>query len=90
MTDAKPNIVIEIKFAEGTLEVIGKLQLLCDELQKTVEAVNSFGELAKPAMGEEPGAAHEVRVCVECGAREGDGKDGCIESLPPTHKWSNG
>lgn len=29
-----------------------------------------------------------ARACVECGAREGDGREGCIETYPPVHKWS--
>jgi len=27
------------------------------------------------------------RVCKECGAVEGDGSEGCVETLPPKHAW---
>ncbi len=29
-----------------------------------------------------------ARVCLECGAKEGDGTPGCLESFPPQHRWA--
>jgi head-tail adaptor len=31
--------------------------------------------------------APQKRQCVECGAREGDGTPGCIETYPATHSY---
>lgn len=34
-----------------------------------------------------PPSVADARVCKHCGAVDGDGRDGCIETFPPKHEW---
>lgn len=89
-----PAIVIGVDDAKASAAEPVVRKFVHDAIDNCVERVSAHcGSQAdlgtsKPPPPPPPPSVVAPRTCTKCHAVEGDGRQGCLESMPPQHRWS--